>query len=131
MMMIALTAIGAMELVPSTAQAQYSVYIYNVRRPAQGWFRSGAARDVNKSLTACYNSIVQRVNENRRYGTDFEAFGIHTGTAQRVTRPMYVLYVPRGYRVSLDAPEDGARLLCRGPGRAEALPWRRLRDEAA
>ncbi len=139
LMMIALAAVGVMELMPSAANAQYSVYIYNVRRPYQGWFRSGLTKDVNRSAAVCQASINQRVAENRRYGTDFEAFGIHRGTAQKITRPSSAVYVPRGYRVSIEAPEDGLILThapCGPPTPAEALATRRRpvtgrRDEVA
>lgn len=106
--------IGLVALAPERAQAQYSVYKFNHKRPKEGWVRVGDTGGVNKSVKACQANINIRVKENKFYRQDFESFGYHPGTAKNLKgKPSTIRYVAPGYRVQLDRPRglDPTRML--------------------
>lgn len=121
-LLLAVAITGLSSLFPKSADAQYTVYIYNTRR-SEGWIRSGFAHDVYTSYARCRSSIVSRVSENRRYRTDFEAFAIvrHSSRPPAGALRNYVsatiIYIPgRGYLAAAGAPQNVDRLcLQRGP----------------
>jgi hypothetical protein len=115
-LLLAVATTGIASAFPRSADAQYTVYIYNTKRPSNGWFRSGFAHDVYTTYSKCRSSIVSRVNENKRYRTDFEAFAIvrHNSRPPAGALRNYVsatiIYIPgRGYVASATsgAPVDG------------------------
>jgi hypothetical protein len=128
-LLVAVAALGIGGAVPATAEAGgYTVYIYNTRTN-YGWVRTGFTHDLYTSQQACRNSIVRRVNENKRYRTDFEAFAVvyqnsrpPAGLLQSfVSAYSYIMYIPgRGYIASINtrASGDDTAVCQGGPGGA-------------
>lgn len=110
----ALLGVVSLGLVPAKATAgNYTVYIYNVRGNS-GWFRAGTdtysgITEVYTSYSNCKNAIVKRVNDNRRYGYDNEAFAIVFQSSRPPEGALRsyisgtIVYIPgRGYYASLN-----------------------------
>ncbi|MFO0959404.1 MAG: hypothetical protein U0800_18545 [Isosphaeraceae bacterium] len=126
-MLFAVATIAVAGAMPSKAEAaRFTVYIYNTRTN-YGWIRTGFTHDLYTSEAACRNSIVNRVNENRRYRTDFEAFAVvyqssppPFGLLQGGIRA-YIMYFPgRGYIASADDPARlGITALCQAEPRCD------------
>lgn len=105
----------------------YTVYIYNTRRPQQGWIRAGLVGQVYMPTSAqCRRAIETRVKENKKYRTDFEQFAIvyHNSRPPEGRLRNYVrfqlVYVPgRGFVASLDGSDAQPPALF--DGRSEPL----------
>lgn len=113
--------VGLASLSPSSAQASgYTVYIYNTRTNS-GWMRTGFTQDLYTTYSRCRTSIVNRVNENKRYRTDYEAFAIVYQTSSppwgllRSYVSAIVVYVPgRGYLASDEKRDSSGTAICKG-----------------
>jgi hypothetical protein len=126
--LLAAVTIGLGGGLPTQAKAGgYTVYIYNTRTN-YGWVRTGFTHDLYQpTYQRCYSSIVSRVNENRRYRTDWEAFAIvyqnaypPAGLLRSYVRA-WVVYIPgRGYVASTGERGASDTAVCRAGAAGEA-----------
>ncbi|MFO0879604.1 MAG: hypothetical protein U0840_19845 [Gemmataceae bacterium] len=139
---LALT-LGATSLLPARAEAGgYTVYIYNMNS-RYGWIRSGWSHDVYTSYQACRSSITSRVNDNKRWRNDWEAFAIVYQSSRPPTGLLrnyswgIIVYIPgQGYQASLDRSSDKmgrTEAVCQASptGSSSRMPFRRRGETSA